>query len=370
MRLRHGFIAGGLIALCFTPPASAHVLTSNASTRATPVLQRLVNRLVRDGAPGALAEVRTPTRTRRAAAGVSQRQPRVPLRATDRWRVASLTKSFVATVMLELAAESKLSLDDTVDHWLPGLVPNGSAITVGELLNHTSGLFNYTEADDWGPTVLADPHRIWLPKELVAFADLHASYFPPGTDWHYSNTNYVLLGLIIEAATGRSIGDELRDRIFQPLGLTATSWPTGPDDSGLVHGYVGRATLQTLSGLVDATSILNPSWLWAAGALVSNSDDVTTFYAQLLSGHLLRPDLVTAMETVTPPARDYGLGLMRFDTPCGRGFGHEGDFNAYRTVAVSRPNGSRDAVVMVNIDETYVSWDELEAMAEVAVCRG
>jgi D-alanyl-D-alanine carboxypeptidase len=370
MRFRRSFIVGGLIALCFATPASAHVLTASAATRTTPVLQRLVKRLVRDGAPGALAEVRTPSRVRRAAAGVSERQPRVPLHATDRWRIASLTKSFVATVVLELATEGKLSLDDTVEHWLPGLVPNGAAITVRELLDHTSGLFNYNDDASWEPTLLADPHRIWLPKELIALADSHPLYFPPGTDWHYANTNYVLLGLVIEAATGRSIDDELRDRILQPLGLAETAFPVGPDDSGLVHGYVGRATLMSATPLVDATSILNPSWLWAAGALVSNADDVTTFYARLLSGHILQPGLVTAMETVTPPAREYGLGLMRFDTPCGTGFGHEGDFNAYRTVAVARPNGSRAAVVMVNVDETYVSWAELEATAETAACSG
>ncbi len=370
MRFRRSFIVGGLIALCFATPASAHVLTASAATRTTPVLQRLVKRLVRDGAPGALAEVRTPSRVRRAAAGVSERQPRVPLHATDRWRIASLTKSFVATVVLELATEGKLSLDDTVEHWLPGLVPNGAAITVRELLDHTSGLFNYNDDASWEPTLLADPHRIWLPKELIALADSHPLYFPPGTDWHYANTNYVLLGLVIEAATGRSIDDELRDRILQPLGLAETAFPVGPDDSGLVHGYVGRATLMSATPLVDATSILNPSWLWAAGALVSNADDVTTLYARLLSGHILQPGLVTAMETVTPPAREYGLGLMRFDTPCGTGFGHEGDFNAYRTVAVARPNGSRAAVVMVNVDETYVSWAELEATAETAACSG
>jgi D-alanyl-D-alanine carboxypeptidase len=357
-------------ALCCGSAAAAHVLKPSTSTRTTPLLQRLVKGLVREGAPGALAEVRTQTRIRRAAAGVSQRQPRLALRATDRWRVASITKSFVATVVLELVAEGKLSLDDTVEHWLPGLVPNGAAITLRELLNHTSGLFNYNDDPIWVPSLLADPRRIWLPTELVALADSQTPYFSPGTGWHYANTNYVLLGRVIEAATGRSLGDELRDRIFQPLGLGATSFPMGPDASGLAHAYVGEATLMIPSGLQDITTLLNPSWLWAAGALVSDADDVTTFYARLLSGRILRPDLLTAMRTVTPPARDYGLGLMRFDTYCGRLFGHEGDFNGYRSVAVSRPNGSRVAVVMVNVDTTYVSWGELDADAELAACSG
>jgi D-alanyl-D-alanine carboxypeptidase len=268
--------------------------------------------------------------------------------------------------VLELAAEGKLSLDDTIEHWLPGLVPNGAAITLRELLNHTSGLFNYSEGAEWTPSVLADPQRIWLPKELIAVSAAHTPYFTPGTDWHYANTNYVLLGLVIEAATGRSVGDELRDRIFQPLGLGETSFPAGVDASGLVHAYVGDATLPGVHGLWDITPVLNPSWLWAAGALVSNADDVTTFYARLLSGRILRADLVTAMRTVTPPAMNYGLGLMRFDTPCGRAFGHEGDFNGYRSAAVSRPNGSRVAVVMVNVDTTDISWEELDGAAERA----
>lgn len=374
MRLRKGscafLIAGALIALCCGSPGSASVLTPSASTRATPILQRIVKLLVREGAPGALAEVRTRTRVRRAAAGVSQRQPRVALRARDRFRAASITKSLVATVILELAAEGKLSLDDTIEHWLPRIVPNGAGITLRELLNHTSGLFNYSEGADWVPRVLADPQRIWLPKELIALAAAHAPYFTPGTDWHYANTNYVLLGLVIEAATGRSVGDELRDRIFQPLGLGETSFPTGVDASGLVHAYVGDATVPGVNGLWDITPVLNPSWLWAAGALVSNADDVTTFYARLLSGRVLRADLVTAMRTVTLPAMNYGLGLMRFDTPCGRAFGHEGDFNGYRSVAVSRPNGSRVAVVMVNVDTTDLSWEQLDGSAERAVCSG
>ena len=374
MRLRQGWcaflIAGALIALWCGSPASAHVLTPSASMRATPILQRIVKLLVREGAPGALAEVRTRTRVRRAAAGVSQRQPRVALRARDRFRAASITKSFVATVVLELAAEGKLSLDDTIEHWLPRIVPNGAAITLRELLNHTSGLFNYSEGADWVPSVLADPQRIWLPKELIALSAAHTPYFTPGMDWHYANTNYVLLGLVIEAATGRSVGDELRDRIFQPLGLRETSFPTGVDASGLVHAYVGDATLPGVHGLWDITPVLNPSWLWAAGALVSNADDVTTFYARLLSGRVLRADLVTAMRTVTPPAMNYGLGLMRFDTPCGRAFGHEGDFNGYRSVAVARLNGSRVALVMVNVDTTDLSWEQLDGSAERAVCNG
>jgi CubicO group peptidase (beta-lactamase class C family) len=132
-----------------TAGVRSHV--AGAKPRPKPLLQRLVDGLVHDGAPGALAVVRTPTRIRRAASGLAERGPKVTLRATDRFRIASLTKSFVATVVLQLVAEGKMRLDDTVEHWLPGLVPNGSAITIRELLNHTSGLYSYSDDPDSAP---------------------------------------------------------------------------------------------------------------------------------------------------------------------------------------------------------------------------
>jgi D-alanyl-D-alanine carboxypeptidase len=285
--------------------------------------------------------------------------------------VASITKPFVATVVLELVAEGKLTLDDTVEKWRPGLVPNGGALTIRELLNHTSGLYDFTEDLAWQRATIADPLRVWLPRELVAVATSHPLYFPPGTDWHNSNTNYVVLGLVIEAATGMTVGHQLELRIFGPLGLGATSFPSTIETDGrLVHGNIGPASLPTLTGLFDVTSLLSPSGSWAAGAIVSNADNVTTFFARLLGGRVLRPDLLAAMRTVTPPAENYGLGLARVETPCGRAFGHNGDVPGYRTSVLARPNGSRVAVVMVNVDETHVPWPELEQAASDTYCYG
>lgn len=328
-------------------------------------LQKIVRGLVAAHAPGALAFVRTPTGARSAAAGFAQLQPRVPMRAVDRYRIASVTKTFVATIVLQLAGEERLGVDDPVERWLPGVVPNGGAITLRQLLSHTSGLFNYTEGLE--NALLANPGRAWSPRDLLELAFSHAPLFAPGANWSYSNTNYVLLGLVIEAVTGKKVDQELRERLFEPLALRSTSFPSGISiEEPFAHGYVG------LPGgtLFDVTSILSPSWSYAAGQIVSTAADVTTFFSALLKGRLLPAPLLTQMKTGSAVSGVYGLGLQIISTPCGRAFGHDGNFFAWRNVVWSTANGRRVAVVMVNIDTTHVPWSRLEAAAKSALCYG
>jgi D-alanyl-D-alanine carboxypeptidase len=333
-------------------------------------LSKLAATLVRDGAPGALVAVRTPTAFRRAARGLGQRQPRVPLRTTDTFRVASITKPFVATVVLQLVAEGGLRLDDSVERWLPGLVPGGGSITVRELLDHTSGLFDFGDDAGWQSKVLADPATEWPPRELVGIATAHPRAFLPGAGWAYSNTNYVLLGLVVEAVAGTTLERQLTDRLFRPLALDATSLPTGTSMPGHpAHGYIGFATLPWLQGLLDTTTLISNSVAWAAGGIVSDADDLTRFFAALLGGRLLRPDLLAEMKTPVSGS-GYGLGLWRFRTRCGVAYGHIGIGNGYRAVVYARPGGGRVAVAMVNVDHTYVALAELEAATATALCRG
>jgi D-alanyl-D-alanine carboxypeptidase len=354
-----------------TPDAAAR--PAPAPTRT--LLGQVAAQLVRDGAPGALVLVRTPAGTRRAARGLGSRAPRVALRPTDRFRIASVTKTFVATVVLELVSEGKLALDDQIEGRLPGLLPDGGAITVRELLNHTSGLFDYDQDEAWQGTVIAHPDREWSPRELVAVATAHGLLFPPGTAWFYSDTNYVVLGLLVEAVTGTTLERQLRERIFQPLGLAATSFPTGSAiDGAHAHGYVGSLPWLPPGTLVDATTVVSPSVWWAASAIVANADDLARFYAALLGGRLVRADLLAAMRSASPVTRgtpfEYGLGLEQFRTACGRAYGHLGDGLGYRTAVYARADGRRVAVAMINIDSTRVSWGELETSAESALCRG
>lgn len=292
------------------------------------------------------------------------------MRAADRFRIGSLTKTFVATVVLQLVGEGRLSLDDSVERWLPGLVPNGDRITIRELLNHTSGLFDFTDDKAWVSTVIANPARDWPPRDLVAVAMAHPPMFAPGTAWWYSNTNYILAGLVVEQVTGTTLEQQLRKRIFEPLGLEATLLPTAPQIEGAhAHGYVGFATVPSLNAgtYLDATSLASPSIAWAAGGIVSNADDVTRFFSALLTDRLLRPDLLAQMRTVATTSQ-YGLGLWFLHPRCGAAYGHFGDTPGYRNEVIASPDGRRAVEVMVNVDATFVATASLQAAAEAAFC--
>ena len=333
-------------------------VSGSATASPTSTLDGTVRELVAAGSPGALAVVRTRSGVRRAAAGAARLHPRDAMRPTDRFRIASVTKPFVATVILQLAGAGKLRLGDAVERWVPGLVPNGRAITIRQLLSHTSGLFPYDEDTAWIRARLADPGRAWAARRLVRIAVSHPPQFDPGTSWSYSNTNYVLLGLIVEAATGRPLAAELRARIFAPLGLRSTSYPVGTAiDGRFAHGYVlGRPPLPIPAGtLADVSARLNPS-AWGAGQMLSNADDVTAFLSALLA----------AMKQ-NVHGRGYGLGLFVVATSCGTAYGHDGDLVGWRNVVYGTGDGRRVTAVMVNID-TKVTWGELHAAADEVFC--
>jgi D-alanyl-D-alanine carboxypeptidase len=329
-------------------------------------LQQMARGLVKAGAPGAIVFVRTTKGTRSGVAGYANIKPRTPTRAVDRFRIASITKTFVATLVLELAADGKLGLDDTVERWLPSKVPNGSNITLRELLNHTSGLFNYTDDEGLDRALFDNPSRVWASQELLDLAFSHPPNFSPGTNWSYSNTNYVLLGLVIEAVTGKAVGDVLRERIIEPLKLGST-WlaTTTPIPEPVLHGFFNLG----VGGDFDVTSLISPTFSYAAGDIVSNAPDVTAFYAALLQGKLLPAPLLTQMKTPTTVSGTYGLGIDQRSTRCGRTFFHLGDFFGWRNMTASTANGKRQAVVVVNIN-SRVSWTRIEAAATSALCSG
>jgi len=275
-----------------TPPASA----------AKPRLQQALDRVIASGVPGAVLLTRDGDRTIALAGGYGNARQRTATRTTDRFRVGSVTKTFTATVVLQLVAEGRIALDDTVEERLPGVIPNGEGITVRQLLNMTSGLFDYL--NDGDSTV--DDRLLkgeltyrWAPRELIAISNRHEPRFAPGSGWSYCSTCYVLLGMMVEKTTGHSLGAELRRRIFVPAGLRSTTFDAGPRITGAhAHGY------EVLGKQLTDVSVVSPSHGWAAGGLVSNAEDLARFYRALLGGHLLRADLLREMETV-PPAK-YG----------------------------------------------------------------
>src|SRR5436190_384053 len=190
-------------------------------------LASIARELVKSGAPGAVVYVRTPAGARAGVAGYANRSAHVSMRASDRYRIASVTKAFVSVVALQLEAEGKLDIDDPVAKYLPGVVPNGSAISLRELMNHTSGLFNYTDDAAFVSDPITNFSRPWTPQELLALAFAHPPNFAHGTNWSYSNTNYIVLGLVVEAVTGKPLGQVLQERLFTPLALTPTAGTYG-----------------------------------------------------------------------------------------------------------------------------------------------
>ena len=316
-------------------------------------LQRQLDELVAAGVPGAILLTRDGHRTRRYAGGLSDVAQQQPMRPEDRFRIASLTKTFTATVVLQLVAEGRLSLEDSVEQRLPGLVPGGDGITIRQLLNHTSGLFDHeNDPRVLEPYLNGDFGHYWEPRTLVEIAVSHPPLFEPGARHSYSNTNYVVAGLIVEAVTGRPFADVLQRRLFGPLRLRDTEYPLTPEIVGShAHGYL----VLGLPPAIDVTGI-SPSISPMSGAIVSSAADVATFYGALLAGRLLPPALMRQMKTTLAveqgdrPGMGYGLGLVSFPTPCGRAWGHNGAQPGYLVYAFSSASGRRQAVLMANLD--------------------
>jgi D-alanyl-D-alanine carboxypeptidase len=328
-----------------------------------------------------LASVATPRGTRSAAAGVADTATSAPVPLDAEFRIGSATKTFVATVVLQLVGEHRLSLSDTVAHWLPGVVEgngnDGASITVRELLQHTSGIYDYLRDTPVVANVAgyeANRMRTYTPQELVALAMQHPPYFPPGTGLAYSNTNYVLLGMIIDQVTGHSWADEVHKRIIAPLGLRHTSTPgtfpfvAGPHAEGY-SGFGGPV-------LVDAT-VVNPTVADAAGSMISTTRDLSRFYRALIGGRLLAAPQLTAMEDTVPvpqldaiwPGAGYGLGLAWFPLPCGGGYyGHPGDVPGYHTWDAATPDG-RTVVVSVTGDPGENTQLAVNALVEQELCQ-
>lgn len=305
-------------------------------------LQAALDDVVAAGASGVTLRVDDGKRTYRLTSGQSRLAPPQRMRPEAKIRVGSITKTFVSTVALQLVAEGRLSLEDTVEQWQPGLIPGGAQITVRQLLNHTSGLFNYTDDDAFISEVVTHPLNAYTPQQIITVSNSHPPLFPPGTSWSYSNTNYIVAGLILEAVTQQSMSQLIEQRITRPLRLRNTYLPeSSPDIQGYhARGYYPPAL--TGGGYVDVTR-LSPTAPWAAGALVSNVDDLRRYFGALFGGRLLRPAQLAQMKDFVPVEDEfgYGLGLYRSETACGPIWGHDGGIPGYLTIAWNDETGRR-----------------------------
>jgi D-alanyl-D-alanine carboxypeptidase len=320
-------------------------------------LRSRAGRLLQEGATGAVVRVDDGHRVVQFAVGVADLKPRRDLEPGDEFRIGSVTKTVVAALVLQLIAERRLALDDSVERWLPGQVPNGSTVTVRMLLNHSSGLPDYTN-----DLVLKDLRqgrapRLRSPEQLLAMGARQKPLFAPGTAWAYSDTNYIALGLILQKVTNRSVQQLVEERISQPLGLSHTYLGAGPGFRGTpyAHGYSAPTYYKgpLVDGLVDTTG-LDLRWAWTAGGMVSIAPELAAVYAAVLSGRLVPPAQLQQMKATIPtgtPGGGYGLGIQQEVGPCGnRAWFHTGGVPGYTSVAVADDTGERTGVLLIPSD--------------------
>jgi D-alanyl-D-alanine carboxypeptidase len=311
--------------------------------------------IVATGVPGASLLVRDGSSTNKVAVGVAETSTNVALKVDDRFRIGSLAKTYVSVVMLQLVDEKKLGLDDSIEKFVPGMVPNGAKVTVRQLLNHTSGIPNYEEHPSYMvPYMAGNLAHVTTPAQLVAMGTSFGSWFAPGTSSRYSNTNYTLAGLIIEKVTGSTLGAQLDQRIFKPLKLSATSLPTTPEITGPhAHGYFVMGP----QGPTDVTNF-SPSIAWAGGGIISTTSDVSAFYRALIEGRLLPTELMKDMMTTVVDDRNgkvYGLGIEKKEFACGTAWGHQGNFPGYFMETYTTADASKQMTVAYNLDPTSMN---------------
>jgi len=328
-------------------------------------VQGAADLLVRGGAPGAAAMVDDGSQVRRASSGLADLRTGRPMQPDLHFRAGSITKPFVATLVLQLVSEDACSLEDTVERWLPEFLSDGDRITIRQLLNHTAGVPQYTDIV-WRE-LYASPQgrfRTWSPRELVALVADRPLDFAPGTGWSYSNTGYVLLGMIVEAATGSRLDRELARRIFGPLELRHTSLPVGirelPSPASRGYSPPLGPELEVVDGPFEDFTDQDPSSTWASGAAVSDLGDLTRFFRVLLTGRLVPPGLFTELLTTVdvPPTSvqlplldRYGLGVVEVDTPLGPLVGHPGGIPGFLSMVLSTRDGQRQLGVMTNVGD-------------------
>lgn len=337
-------------------------------------LQQLLDRIVaEEGIPGIVAEVRHEDRsTWFGTAGVADIDTKEPRRRDGHFRIGSATKAFVSTITLQLAAEGLLSLDDSVEKWLPGLVRgngnDGSAISVRQLLAHTGGLYLYSMAPEMvaamtGPAFLEHRYDRYRPEDLIKIAVSHPPEFAPGTKWRYDNTGYILAGMIIERVAGRPFAAELQQRIAGPLDLTHTYLPGDETTIREPHArhYTKALLTEPDSPIYDATE-LHPSAAWTAGGMVSSLGDLNRFFGHLLGGRLLPPDQQRELLTTTStegagwlPNTRYGLGVYTETTPGGvELWGNGSGFTGSWGITLSTKDGRHCLTANLNGD-----WGDL-----------
>ena len=294
------------------------------------------------------------------AVGFSDRETKTAMRPNDRMPAGSVGKTFAAATALQLIKEGKIGLDDKVEKYLGSepwfaRLPNAKDITVRQLMNHTSGLVRYEFKEQFTKDLTANPEKVWKPAELVAYLLDEKPPFEAGKGWDYSDTNYIVLGMIIEKVTGRKFYDEANRRLLKPLKLTDTIPQDGPRLKGMVQGYAGPNNPfgGTDAMLVNGKFAINPQFEWTGGGYVSTAHDLARWARMFYEGKAFSPDLVPqVVEGVAAPMlgreSKYGLGAIIRKTPAGTSYGHSGFFPGYMTDMMYFPEHRIAVAVQVN----------------------
>ncbi|WP_245914880.1 serine hydrolase domain-containing protein [Nocardia fluminea] len=353
--------------------ATSASATAQAEPAYAATLRPVITQLMKDNViPGAVVVVKSPkdgdwTET----FGTRVIGADDPMSVDDYFRIASNTKTMTSTVILQLVQEGKLALEDPIAKYWPD-VPNGDEITIAQLSEMRSGLYSYTFDLEFNAMLDSDPNKVWTPEELLAIAFSHPVDFAPGEKFDYSNTNIILLGLVIEKITKMSAAENFQQRIFEPLGLKHTSLPAATDHSipdPHPQGYAFGTNVSTidtfalppeqqaaaLAGTLQPSNATDasPSWTWTAGAAISTVDDVATYVRALVEGDLLdetmqriRMDSIAPIDPAAPEVAGYGLGIVRFGLHL---FGHDGQIPGYMTFMGHDPESDLTIVVATNL---------------------
>jgi D-alanyl-D-alanine carboxypeptidase len=305
------------------------------------------------GPPGVIAVVQRGQHREVHTFGVANVRTGRPMRIDDRMRIASAAKAFSGAVALSLVSEDKLSLQDTIGERLPELPKAWWEVTLKQLLNHTSGIPDFSQDPAFQKAVLASPTKAPPRKELLSFVEDEELLFDPGSEYHYSNSDNIVVALMAEAATGMSYEALLQERVYKPLGLRKTSLPRGPNlKKPFIHGYDTSEHPPE-----DVSELLAAGWAWASGGIVSTPADLNTFIRGYVGGKLFDERTQAKQRRVVeggsseppgPGKNSAGLGIFRYETRCGTVWGHTGNTLGYTQFMAASPNGRRSVTVSIN----------------------
>ncbi|WP_327257598.1 serine hydrolase domain-containing protein [Streptomyces sp. NBC_01244] len=333
-----------------TPPAASGPAVSDDFPQLTPAVARQLDdaiRKVMDEAkvPGVQVALSAPGKGAYVRAfGVADKATGAPMTDRLNMRIGSETKTFTVTAMLKLVDEGKIGLDDPIGKYVDG-VPNGDRITLRELAGMRSGLFNYSADEDFFKALTSDPQRPFTPQELLGYSFKHPVLFEPNAKFDYCNTNLILIGLVVEKISGQTLADYITEEVIEPAGLKNTLFPTGAEfPTPHAQGY----TDQTASGKTEDAADWDPSWGWAAGAMISDLTDLRQWAKVLATGELLTPATQAERLDVVPalPGTGYGLGIFNVQG----WIGHNGSLPGYQSLTVYDPQSKATLVVLLNTD--------------------